>query len=62
MNTFYRIGKGDEYIEVCADWDYVDYTKFVWWFQQTIAGDKYTNKELAKALREVADSIDDKDE
>ncbi len=65
MNEYYKMGEGDEYVEVCLDWERISkekYTKVLWWLQQTIAGDPYSNKNLKEALLEVANSIQVKDE
>ena len=59
------MGKGDEYIEICLDWEMAGkekYTKVLWWLQETIAGDSYRNKNFKEALLEVANSIQVKDE
>lgn len=61
MNTKYRMGEGDQYVEICVDFERIDMTKFVWWFQEIIAGDIYSNKELITAMKEVIDSIDIKE-
>lgn len=63
MYEYYRTGKGNEYIEVSLDWDSVDENKLVtilYWLQEIVAGDPYHNPKLAKAMREVADSIDER--
>ena len=60
MNEYYRMGKGDEYIEVSINWEKDSYTKLIWWLQEIVGGSPYTNKKLKEALLEVANNIGEK--
>jgi len=60
MNEIHRIGKGDEYIEICCSFegDYTD--RFSWWFKDLIAGNQWSNKNLIKSLKEVIQFLEDR--
>jgi len=58
MNDYYRVGKGDEYVEVSLDWEDPNYTKLLWWLKD-ITTTENNEKDFKKAILEVADSIKD---
>jgi hypothetical protein len=65
MNEIRRIGKGDEYLELCIDYDELDEDKmemFLWWFQDIVAGDKYFNKKLKNVIDKISKSLKYRDE
>ena len=54
VNTKYRMGENNDYIEICLDFsEKIDYNKITWWFQELIAGDEYRNAELKEAMQKV---------
>ena len=57
MNDYYRIGKGDEYVEVSLDWDNPRFTTLLWWLKDMTT--EYNEKDFKEALLEVANSIGD---
>lgn len=55
MNEFTRVGKGDEYVEVCMDWGFGDIIPILWMFKGCL-GDNITNSvNFKEALKEVFD-------
>ena len=51
VNQFVRMGEGDEYIEICMDWESGDYTKILWWLRDIVGENNY------ELLREAAKEI-----
>jgi len=61
MNELRRIGKAGEYLEMLIDYDTLDSEKmenFLWWFQEIVAGDKYTNKDLLEAVTKFKQTLE----
>ncbi len=55
MNEFTRVGKGDEYVEVCVDWQGNWESSCLWKFKECLGDSVVNTDEFKKLVREVFD-------
>lgn len=53
MNEFVKIGKADEYVEVCMDWQMTDQTKILYYFRDALTTSSNLTEDLQEKIAEV---------